>query len=182
MSTSISTKCSICQHVAVDDINQKLVSGVSPTAIAKEYDVGKMALHRHKNTHLPKVLLQAQSLKTSDAADNLLSRVESLFSRSEDLITKAEVEGKYAPAVSAVKECRSCLELIAKLLGELKTGTEINLIFNPQFVQARLTITEALRPYPEAREAVIKALTEGGVVDAEYDESDSSQSRSGEIR
>ena len=174
--------CKICNHPEVDDVNAKLVAGVSGRVIGEMYNLHYKAVLNHKKKHLPKVLVQAQSLKDSDAADNLLNRVESLFSRSEDLITKAEVEGKYAPAVTAVKECRNCLELIAKLLGELKTGTEINLIFNPQFVQARLTITEALRPYPEARAAVIKALTEGGVVDAEYDESDSTQPGPGEVR
>ena len=170
MTTAISTKCSICKHIAIDDINAKLVSGVSPAFIAEEYEVGKMALHRHKANHLPKVLIQGQQLKDEDAADNLLDKVQGIYDEAWRLMRKAEGDGKYAPAVSALKEARTCLELIGRLLGELKSGPTINVMFNPEFVEARLTITNALRPFPEARQAVIKALSEGGVIDAEYSE------------
>jgi hypothetical protein len=177
MTTAISTKCSICKHIAVDEINAKLVSGVSPATLAEQYDVGKMALHRHKNNHLPKVLVQSQQLKEADAADNLLDKVQGIYDEAWRLMRKAEGDGKYAPAVSALKEARTCLELIGRLLGELKSGPVINVMYNPEFIEARLTITEALKPYPEARQAVINALTDGGVIDADFDEAgDTAQS------
>jgi len=88
-------------------------------------------------------------------------------------MNKAESDGKYQPAVSAIKEARSSLELIAKMIGELRTGTTINLNYNQEFIQVRTLIVEALQPHPEAKQAVLAALDGGGViVDAEYEETD----------
>ena len=168
---TISSRCSICKHLEVDTINARLVAGVSPATLADQFGVGKMALHRHKANHLPQVLVRSQHLKEADAADNLLEQVQSIYDKAWDIVNRADSEGKFAPAVGALKECRSCLELIGKLLGEIKSGTTVNILYNPEFIQVRQTITEALRPYPEARLAVVKALDEEAI-DGEYTERD----------
>lgn len=168
---SISNKCSVCKHKDVNEINTKLVSGVSPKQLADDYGLGFMSLYRHKDNHLPKTLVRAKQLQEESAADDLLDRVESIFERAWVLMEKAETDGKYQPAVSALKECRSCLELTGRLIGELRTGTEINIHYNPEFVQIRQQITEALLPFPEARQAVVKAL-ESEVVDVDYEDID----------
>lgn len=168
---TISNKCSVCKHRDLNEINEKLVSGVSPKAMAEQYDLHHMSLYRHKEKHLPKVLVKAQALQERETADQLLARVEAIHEKAWDLVSKAEAKGSFQPAVGALKEARSCLELIGKLLGELKTGTTVNIMYNPEFIQVRHVITEALQPYPEARQAVVKAL-ETEVIDVEYSEVD----------
>jgi hypothetical protein len=50
------------------------------------------------------------------------------------------------------------LELLAKLLGDLDERPQINVLVAPEWIQLRTTLLEALRPYPEARTAVLTAL------------------------
>ncbi len=168
---TIESKCKVCQHPDLNQINEKLVSGLSPRTLAEQHGLNHMSLYRHKENHLPKTLVRASQLKEENAADDLLDRVENIYSRAWQLMEKAEGDGKYQPAVSALKESRSCLELIGKLLGELKTGNTINIHYNPEFLMVRNQIYEALLPYPEARQAVVKAL-ETEVIDGEYQERD----------
>ncbi len=168
---TISARCSVCNHSDLNEINEKLVSGVSPKALSEPYGLGFMALYRHKENHLPQTLVKAQALKEESAADDLLDRVEAIYTKAWELMSKAESDGKYQPAVSALKEARSCLELTGKLIGELKTGHTYNLIYNPEFIQVRHQIYDALLPYPEARQAVVMAL-EGDVIDVDNSEID----------
>ena len=155
---TVSNKCSVCQHNEINAINEKLVSGVSPRNLAKDYGLNHMALYRHKDNHLPKTLVKAKQVEEQTAADDLLDRVETIYNQAWQLMEKAEHEGKYQPAVSALKEARNSLELIGKLIGQLKTGTEINITYNTEFIAVRGAIYKALLPYPEARQAVIQAL------------------------
>ncbi len=168
---TISTRCSVCNHPDINEINEKLVSGVSPKVMAESYSLGVMALYRHKEKHLPQTLVKAKALKEESAADDLLDRVEEIYTKAWELMDKAESDGKYQPAVSALKEARSCLELTGKLIGELKTGHTYNLIYNPEFIQVRHQIYDALLPYPEARQAVVNAL-ESEVIDIDHSEID----------
>jgi hypothetical protein len=164
------TTCKVCNHEEVNAINEKLVTGVPLRDLEKTYDVGRMSLFRHREKHLPKTLIKAQALKEESAADDLLDRVEGLFDQAQDLMTIAKEDGKYAPAVAALKECRANLELIGKLLGELKCGTQINIHYNPQWVELKSTIYDVLKAYPEARLALVEKLTEiEEVQDAEFD-------------
>jgi len=61
-----------------------------------------------------------------------------------------------------IREVRGILELMGRLVGEIQNGNTINIIALPQWVAIRDAITGALAPYPEARTAVIQALSEVG--------------------
>jgi hypothetical protein len=50
-------------------------------------------------------------------------------------------------------------ELIAKLLGDIKTGSVTqNILVMPEFHAFRTAVIQALRPYGEAKLAVLKSL------------------------
>lgn len=164
-------KCSVCQHAEVNNINEKMIAGASVRSLAEEYELGLMSLQRHRTGHLPKALVKAKELQEIDAADRLLDRVEDLYNKALNIMGKAEADGKFQPAVSAIKEARSSLELIAKMIGQIKTGHTINITYNQEFIEVRQQIHQALLPYPEARQAVIKAL-DGEVIDVEHEEVD----------
>ena len=154
------TRCKVCKHPDINEINEKLVSGLSPREMANEYNLNHMSLYRHKEKHLPLTLIKAQQLQEQDAADDLLDRVESIYNKAWELVNRAEEKGSFQPAVSALKECRSCLELIGKLVGELKTGSTVNIHYNPQWVELRGTIFSALEEFPEARLKLAEKLSE----------------------
>ena len=164
---TVSNKCNVCKHEDIDEINAKLIAGVSPRTMAGNYGLHYMSLYRHKENHLPQQLVKAKALQEENAADDLLDRVETIYSRAWELMQKAETDGKYQPAVSALKEARACLELTGRLIGELKTGTQINIHYNPQWLQLKTTIYDALKPYPEARQALVERLED--VTDAEFE-------------
>ncbi len=52
----------------------------------------------------------------------------------------------------------SQLQLLGKLLGELKEGATVNVLIAPEWLQVRAVLLSELAPYPEARQAVAAAL------------------------
>ena len=158
-------KCTICEHPQVEKINTALLDGVSLRDLAGQYSVSKTALFRHKNEHIPTVLTQAQEAQEIAKADNLLAQVAELRDKALSILERAEQAGDLKTALQGIKEARSCLELLAKLQGELQERTTINVLINPQWVSLRAVILQALDPYPEARLRLAAALreVEGGV-------------------
>jgi len=151
-------KCLVCISDDKDAINEKLISGVSVRSLAEEYNISKSAISRHRTTHLPRDLVKSKQLSEIDAADKLVERIEGLYERAVALITIAEQDKKYAPAVSAIKEARASLELLARISGELKSGTHLTLVYSPQWVELRQVLVQALEPFPEAKAVVVGAL------------------------
>lgn len=158
-------KCTVCTHADKNLINERIVSGFSVRKIAEEFNLDRMAVQRHRENHLPRELLKSKQLQEMEQADLLLSRVEGLYDKAMNIMEKAEQNGKYQPAVSAIKEARSNLELIARLIGELKTGTHINLTYSPQWVSLRQVLIQTLEPYPEIKGQVVEALEEAEKVE-----------------
>ncbi|MCX8207414.1 MAG: hypothetical protein N3G75_06240 [Methanothrix sp.] len=59
-----------------------------------------------------------------------------------------------------LRELREQIKLLAELEGRISSQPQVNvLINNPEWVQIRTEIINALDPYPEAREAVINAIS-----------------------
>jgi hypothetical protein len=156
-------RCTICDHPELEQINLELVRGfMNLTDLAKKYNVGRMALTRHKENHIPKALAREHLERKAEAADGLLAEVEKLHARAWQLIEKAEKDKKFSAAASAIKEARNSLELIGKLVGEIKTGSTVNVLINPKWIQLRTLIYKELEPYPEARQRLAEALTKAG--------------------
>ncbi len=152
--------CKVCSHEDRNVIDQRLISGTPTRQIADEFGIGRESVNRHKNNHLPAELLKSKKLAEITAADSLIVRVEGLYDKALTLLNKAEIDGKWTAATGAIKEARSSLELIAKISGELKTGTTINLTYSPQWTELRQVLITTLEPYPEIRDRVVLALEE----------------------
>lgn len=152
-------KCTICEHPQVEEINKALLDGNALRNIAKQYSVSATSLYRHKQ-HIPTTLAKAQEAQEVAKADTLLDQVIELRDKALDILTKAEQAGDLKTALQGIKEARGCLELLAKLQGELQEGTTINILVNPQWIELRTLILKALEPYPEARLRLAQALKE----------------------
>ena len=153
-------RCTICGHTKREDIDVALVSGDPFRHIAAQFDVSTTALQRHKRTHVPQSLMKAAESEELVRADDLLAHVSALQKRALTILEEAENGGDLRTALLAIREARSCIELLAKLVGDLRTGTEINVVANPVWVSLRGEILRSLGPFPEAREAVSNALLE----------------------
>ncbi len=151
--------CSICVHPEREEINAALLAGQPYRSIAKRYEASESAVYRHKLEHLPVHLVKAQDAAEVAHADNLLEQVKSLQARALTILDKAEASGDLRTALSAIREARGNLELLAKLLGELQQEGTVNVIMSPEWLSIRSTIVTVLEPYPQARTAVLEALS-----------------------
>jgi hypothetical protein len=154
-------RCSVCTHPEVEKINAALVAGDSSfLAIAALFGVSDSALRRHKKNHLPATLARAQDAAEVAQADDLLGQVKELRDKAYGILLKAEAAGELRTALAAIREARGCLELLARLLGELQEQPVINVLLSPQWVTIRTVLLHALTPFPEARVAAAAALLE----------------------
>ncbi len=150
-------KCSICIHSDLEEINKDILAGVSLRNIAERFSVSPTSLHRHKK-HIPEQLTIAQDAKEASQADRLLAEVKDLQNRATGILNKAEMAGDLPTALKAIKEAKGCLELLAKLQGELQQEGTVNIHVNTEWVELRTIIMQALEPYPEARGCLVKVL------------------------
>jgi len=149
-------RCTVCDHPEVEEINRALVSGESDRKIAARYgSLSRPAIQRHGDNHLPAKLVLAEKAAEVAEADNLLAQVQDLQARTLAILEAAEGTNQHRTALSAIREARSNLELLAKLLGELDERPTVNIMISPTVQTA---IIAALGPYPEARLAVADAL------------------------
>ncbi len=154
----MSRTCTICEHPNRDEIDHLIVNGNTFRNIAEQFSLSLGAIHRHKSDHLSQTLTKAKEAEEVAHADNLLEQVRGLQERALEILSKAEEEGDLRTALTAIREARGNLELLARLLGELKEGQTVNVLITPEWTELRTLILEALERYPEARISVSRAL------------------------
>ena len=152
--------CTICQHEQRPEIDAALLNGEALRDIARRYATSKDALARHRE-HLPSKLVKAREAEEVTQADTLLEQVRSLQTRALSILDRADKAGDLRTALGAIREARSNLELLAKLLGELQQEGTVNVTLTPEWLGLRAVVIAALTPYPEAAQAVSRALTAG---------------------
>ena len=151
--------CTVCAHPKREEIDRALVEGVSAAEISGRYrTVGERAVRRHRSNHLPAKLVMAEKAAEVAEADSLLDQVGDLQRRALAILDTAEAAGELKTALSAIREARGNLELLAKLLGELDESPVVNLNVSPEWLELRAVIVTALEPHPEALGAVVGAL------------------------
>jgi hypothetical protein len=151
--------CTICAHPQREAIDRVLITGGSYRDIAGHYELSKSAVQRHVLDHLPAELAKAHEAEEVTEADKLLNEVERLHQLALAMLSKAAASSDWRTALSGIREARGCLELLAKLRGQLDERPVVNLLVVPENVATRTTIMRALMDYPDARAAVVAALT-----------------------
>src|SRR5215213_9087100 len=156
--------CTVCGHEHRYEIEDILVSRSKPYRdIARRYGVSKDAVGRHVSEgHVSDLIKLAADAERAARADGLLDRIEALHSRTLAILEATEETNEHRTALAAIREARSNLELIGEVTKELNRAPTLNLSLHPQYIEARTLIVEALDPYPQAKEAVVRALESGG--------------------
>ena len=153
-------RCTICGHAERQHIDSALVSGATLRDIAGQHGVSKSALERHKADHLPVELAKAKEAEVAARADDLLSQVRHLQTRTLAILEAAEASGEQRTALTAIGEARRNLALLGTLAGELDARPVVNVLISAEWLAIRTALLEALSPYPEASTAVAKRLME----------------------
>ena len=158
-------RCTVCDHADRVAIDGALVKGEPFRHIAARWAVSTTALQRHKTDHIPAALSTAKAATQVANADDLLMQLGALRSKALGLLMKAEAAGDYRTALAGIREARSCIEVMARMMGELADGaTVVNVLITPEWTRVQAAMLTALSPYPAARVAVADALVaiEGG--------------------
>lgn len=151
--------CTLCNHKERDAIDLVLLEGQPYRRIATQFNVSEAAVRRHRD-HLPGTLIRAHEAAEVAHADNLLEQVRALQTRALSILDRADAAGDLRTALSAIREARGNLELLAKLLGELQQEGTVNITLSPEWISLRAKLVTALLPYPEVAQAVAGALRE----------------------
>ncbi len=152
--------CIICHRPDRERIEHDIAQGKSLRDVGRAYDIQHSAVFRHKRDHTPNQIATLSGAHDGHDKKTALARLEALYTTAEKLLKKAlnndtSVNGQ----VQVVKEVRSCLELIAKMTGELNERPQtVNLMLAPEWLSVRAALFEALIPYPEALNAVAASL------------------------
>lgn len=140
---------------------RNVIAGTPKRRIASHYGVSERAVRYHLREHLPALLALARDAERAARADSLLDRIEALQSRTLTILEATEQTGEYRAALAAIREARGNLELIGEVARELNRAPTLNLSLHPEYIEARTLIVGTLEPYPEARDAVVRALESG---------------------
>jgi len=151
--------CSICQHDDREAINRELAGNTAIPALAAKYRVSEDALLRHKANHLPAALAKAHEAGEIAHGDDLLQQVRQLRGKAISILMQAERAGDLKTALMGVREARACVELLLEVEGELNRAPVVNLTLSVEWQQTRQIILHALSGHPEAKQAVVLALS-----------------------
>ncbi len=152
-------RCTICTHKSRADIDQALVARNRFRTISDQFGVSKSALLRHSDDHLPAALVKAQAATEAAQADALLAQVVDLRDKALGVLDTAQGSEDLRAAIGAIREARGCVELLAKLAGQLKDAPTVNILVSSEWQGLQAVILQALEPHADARLAVAEALT-----------------------
>lgn len=157
----MSRVCTVCHAPERHAIDAALVRGDPNRRIAARFGLTEQAVRRHAAAHLPALLVRAQEAEEMADADDLLEQVNSLHRRTLVILGQAEVAGEHRMALAAIREARGNLELLGRLMGELQDHAPqplVSVLLAADWPQVYGALVAALRPHPEALEAVSTAL------------------------
>jgi hypothetical protein len=167
--------CKTCLHVERTRIDYLIATGAPLKPLAPKFGLKASSLYNHARRHVSHEYRAAVRLGPFDSEERLrqlcaeagTSVVETLRAVNAGVSSRwlAAFEGGADDKfVSLTGQLRKNLELMARLTKELVpqpsvvTTNNIVLFEHPEYVQAIASIAEALRPFPEARQAVVSAL------------------------
>jgi hypothetical protein len=154
-----SSRRHVCTHTERATIDATLLEGIPLRNIAERYGLSATALFRHRAEHIPAELIRAQEAAQAAQADDLLGQLRTLQTRCLAILEKAEKAEDYRTSIMAIREARSNLELLAKLLHQLNESPSIAIVLAPEWATVRAALFAALAPFPEARVAVAEQLS-----------------------
>ena len=102
--------------------------------------------------------MKAQAAAEAAQADALLAQVVDLRDKALGVLDTAQRSADLRVALGAIREARGCVELLAKLAGQLKDAPTVNILVSAEWQGLQAIILQALGPHAAARLAVAEAL------------------------
>ena len=157
-------KCKSCAHPRRNEIDRDLVAGISLRNIAAEFGISHVALSRHlKNGHITKQMQEQFRAEGLIEREEITVQIKDLQRLLHNFLRKASDNEDVREVLMLSKEIRGLIELLGKLLGRFPKEPEINILVNPVWLSLKTQIFQALAAYPDAHQAVLTAVGEGGL-------------------
>lgn len=118
-------------------------------------------MQRHKE-HLPATLVKAEAVKEATHADDLVEQLKQLRGKAISLLLAAERAGDLRTALAGVREARATIELLLEVEERIDRRPVVNILISDEWLRVRGIIIAALDAHPEARNAVVWALSANG--------------------
>jgi hypothetical protein len=163
-------KSKIEAHPQSEEIIRLLASGEKNPEIVRIFpEIKDDDLDYYREHKLPAKLSKSSDLKaladeieSADIhqGDTYLQLIMGLQKKALDALELQDPAGDPKSWAMISREARGYLELLGKALDRIRDTPpiEVNLLVNPEWISIRTTIIQALEPYPQAKEAVVRAL------------------------
>ncbi len=155
--------CSICKHPKKKQINRAIVEGRTSRDIAGQFSVSKTAVGRHREGHLSPQLKAWVTKRQESDMGSLAERMEELYEQTGAILKEARSNKRKQDnglALRAIARMEKQLGLMGHLLGELAGAASEPGVDKEEWAQLRTTILVELERFPEAKNAVARALAE----------------------
>lgn len=165
-------ECQVCAHPDRASVELGLANKVPARVLAKRYGLHDDAVWRHGRHHMTPELhahlmtrgrmqpTDLENLRITES-EGVLQHLVALRGRMYGWADIAEQQGDVKAAAAIAAQIVKNIEVTAKLLGDIKTGTTNitnNLLLTGEYHALRTAIMQALRAHPEARADVAAAL------------------------
>lgn len=165
-------ECQVCAHPDRASVELGLANKVPCRVLAKRYGLQDDAVWRHGRHHMTAELhaslitrgrmspTDLENLRITES-EGVLQHLVALRGRMYGWADIAEQQGDVKAAAAIGGQIVKNIEVTAKLLGDIRTGTTNitnNLLLVPEYHAFRTAMMQALRPYPEALAAVAAVL------------------------
>ena len=168
----MSRSCRTCQHIKRSEIDRRLAAGEPSAQVARDYELNRSSLHRHRINCLKLGSSGAimKDVARGSAAVALLPSKETLGgayfdlrARIDQIVAQAEQQGSLAVAVSGLNSIRQTLDSLARLAGHTN-GARVNVAVQTNVNVDLTQIAERLIKYfdyePELKTRIAQALVE----------------------
>jgi hypothetical protein len=163
-------KSKIEAHPQSEEIIRRLASGEEYSKIVEDFpDIRYQDLDYYAQNKLPDLLSKSKDLKALadeieqadiHKGDSYLQLVIGLQKKALDALEQQNAQEDPKSWALVSREARGYLELLGKALDRIRDTppAQITIINNPEWVELRTVIIQALDQFPEAKEAVIHAI------------------------
>ena len=151
--------CTICEDPRRDEFDRRARIEDNIAKIAQDFALSYDAFYRHVKAdhHIRDVTAIPTSAELATSED-IYKEIEAWHTEAKDLQRTAKAGGDIKTALLGLEKALKCLELMLKIHGQISDAPQITIINNPEWVELRTVIIQALDDFPEAKGAVINAI------------------------
>jgi len=145
--------CQACNSPVRGQIDDMIAAGSSVAIIAETSQVPEASIRYHRENHVDVVMLTASYTDPVVVMDAM----QTIMQQARDILTLTRENGQHAVALRAIHEMRETQIAMVKLFGQTDM---IEGMVRQRWEIFKRAFMGALEQFPEARDAVLKAIDE----------------------